>query len=162
MRPWGRPNRFPCWRTRSGPANTSAELYVLLLPIWIMTRPIGVGESMPRSITIQADAGSTEFGQGVRHVQDASTKPVGRPYHQDIKPTPYRVLEHLVEAGGRSRPLAPLMPWSSYVWTIAQATMLSDLGENEPLVLCGLIVSADAQIDRCANAVWLFGPRGGW
>ena len=47
----GRPNRFPCWRTRSGPANTLPNYMSSCSPntdaIWIMTRPIGVEESMP-------------------------------------------------------------------------------------------------------------------
>ena len=45
---------------------------------------MGVAEVDPLLVAIQADAGSIEFRQGIRHVEDAAPKAIDRPDHQDI------------------------------------------------------------------------------
>ena len=39
-------------------------------------------------------ASSIEFGEGIRHVENAAPQSVDRPHHQDIELSPHRLLEH--------------------------------------------------------------------
>ena len=49
-------------------------------------------------------------------MKNAAPQPVDRPYHQDIEPSPYRVLEHRVECG----------------------TLIPTFRTTDPLILVGL------------------------
>src|SRR6202795_1153170 len=90
----GRPSFLPCWRTRSRPARTLARSIDLSCSpntdaIWIIARPIGVEESNPLLVAIQADAGSVEFCRGIGHMEDASAQPINRPDHKNVIATPH-------------------------------------------------------------------------
>ena len=45
----------------------------------------------------EGNASSIEFGESVRHVEHAATKPVDGLDHQDIEPAAHYILEHRVE-----------------------------------------------------------------
>ena len=53
--------------SRSGSPKTDA--------IWIIARPIGVVLSIGLFVGIEGDVGSIEFGQGIRHVENAAPQP---------------------------------------------------------------------------------------
>ena len=118
-----------------------------------MARPIGVEAVDPLLVAIQADAGSIEFRQGIRHVEDAAPKPIDRPDHQNVIATPHRILQHRVECGT----LIPAFGTADALILVGlddqPATMLCHPCQDEPLVLSGLIVTADPQVDRRANAI---------
>ena len=72
---------------------------------------------------------------------------------QDIEPSPHRVLEHRVKCG----PLIPAFRATDPLILVGlddqPATVLGHLRQHEPLILSGLVVTAHAQVDRCANAI---------
>jgi hypothetical protein len=106
-------------------------------------------------IWIEGNAGSIEFGEGICDVKNAAPQSVDGPHHQDIEPSPYRVLEHLVECGA----LIPTFGSADSLILVGlddqPATVFGHLLQHEPLILSALVVTAHAQVDRRANAIGL-------
>jgi hypothetical protein len=86
-------------------------------------------------------------------MEHASSKPVDRPYHQDIEPSPYRVLEHRVEC----RTLIPTFGSADPLILVGlndhPSTVSGNLLKDEPLVPSCLVITAHAQVDRCADTI---------
>ena len=97
--PFGRPSFFPCWRTRFRPAMTLLQIISRsgspkTDAIWIIAlthRRRAVDRLL---VGIEGDVGSIEFGQGIRHVENAAPQPGHGPHHQNIEPSPYHVFVH--------------------------------------------------------------------
>jgi hypothetical protein len=104
-------------------------------------------------VAVQPDTRRIEFGQGIRHMEDAAPKAVDRPYHQNVIATPHRVLQHCVEC----LPLIATLGTTDALVLVGlddqPATVLCHPCQDEPLILSGLVVTADPQVYRRANAV---------
>jgi hypothetical protein len=104
-------------------------------------------------VGIEGNASSIEFGQGVYDVENAASQSVDGPDHEDIEPPPHRVLEHPIE---RRSLVSTLGSADTLVFVGLDdypATVFCDLDQDEPLVICCLIVTADAQVGCSANAL---------
>jgi hypothetical protein len=81
-------------------------------------------------------------------VKNAASKPVDGPDHQDVEGSPHRLLEHSV----KGRTLIPALgPADALVFVVLDnhpSTVFRHPSQDEPLVLGGLIVAADTEIDR--------------
>ena len=94
----------PCWRTRfstGGDSIAAGSIFparqILSTPSRSSARPIEVEAVDTLLVAIEPDTGSIEFREGIGDVEHASAKPVDRPDHQDVEPSPHRVAEHGVE-----------------------------------------------------------------
>ena len=86
-------------------------------------------------------------------MENTPPKPVDGPDHQDVEP-PHRVLEHLVKGGALIPALRSANPLVFVGLDNYPATVFCDARQDEALVLCGLIVTADVQ----EIAAWLCLP----
>jgi hypothetical protein len=86
-------------------------------------------------------------------MEDAPAQPINGPDHQNVIVTPHRILQHRVECGTLIPPLGTADALVLVRLDYQPATMLRHPCQDEPLVLSGLIVAADPQVDRCPNAI---------
>ena len=92
-------------------------------------------------------------------MEHAAAKSINRPDQQDVEPPPHRILEHLVKCGTLIPAFGATDPLVFVGVNDLPAAMSGNPRQNEALVFRGLIIAADAQIDRRANAI---GVHGAW
>ena len=118
-----------------------------------MARPIGVEESIPCWSQYRRMPAASSSARAFATWRTLLPKPIDRPDHQNVIATPHRILEHRVEC----RTLIPTLCAADALVLVGlddqPATMPCHPCQDEPLVLSGLIVTADPQVDRRANAI---------
>jgi hypothetical protein len=121
--------------------------------IWIMVRPLGVEESIPCWSQYRQIPAASSSAKAFRHVEDASAQPINRPDRENVIATPHGILQHHVER----RPLFPAFGTTDALVLVGlddqPAAMPCQPCRDEPLILGGLIIASDSQVDRRANAI---------
>src|SRR5437667_179795 len=79
-----------------------------------------------------------QFRQCIRNVQDAPSKSVDRPDHQNVEPTSHGIFQHLIESWPLISALGPADALIFIALNLVPTPVLSHSCQDKPLILSGL------------------------
>ena len=101
-------------------------------------------------IKVEVDADCLEVLDGAQQIDQRPAKPVNRPGHHDVELAPAGILEHRVKARALVAPLGAADAGVAVGRDHGPAPALCDLPELLELVVDGLVIGADADVERSA------------
>ena len=101
-------------------------------------------------IKVEVDADRLEVLDGAQQIDQRPAKPINRPGHHDVELAPAGILEHRVKARALVAPLGAADAGVAVGRDHGPAPALCDLPEFLDLVVDGLVIGADANVERGA------------